>query len=87
MLRGLGDTRMPMWLAGLGYWGIGLPVGVALGFWVRLAGIGIWIGLSSGLAAVACLMTVRWLLRERLGLTRRAPPDRGSASLAIAGAD
>ncbi len=87
MLRGLGDTRVPMWLAGLGYWGIGLPVGVALAFWVKLAGIGIWIGLSTGLASVAVLMTVRWAMRERLGLTRRMPPDEGSARLAAAGAE
>ncbi len=74
MLRGLGDTRVPMWLAGLGYWGIGLPVGLVLAFWVKLNGIGIWVGLSSGLAAVSVLMTIRWIMRERLGLTRRAPP-------------
>ena len=79
MLRGLGDTRVPMWLAGLGYWGFGLPVGLVLAFWVKLAGIGIWIGLSSGLAAVAVLMTIRWIMRERLGLTRRSPPVEGSA--------
>ncbi len=82
MLRGLGDTRVPMWLAGLGYWGFGLPVGVVLAFWVKLNGIGIWIGLSTGLAAVAVLMTARWIMRERLGLTRRTPPDAGSARLA-----
>ena len=87
MLRGLGDTRVPMWLAGLGYWGFGLPVGVVLAFWAHLAGIGIWIGLSTGLAVVALLMTVRWAMRERLGLTRRAPPDQGSAELAMAGAE
>jgi MATE family multidrug resistance protein len=87
MLRGLGDTRVPMWLAGLGYWGLGLPVGVVLAFWVNLAGIGIWIGLSLGLASVAMLMTVRWARRERLGLTRRAPPDQGSARPATAGGD
>jgi MATE family multidrug resistance protein len=83
MLRGLGDTRVPMWLAGLGYWGIGLPTGVVLGFWTNLGGVGIWIGLSAGLASVACLMTGRWALRERLRLTRRAPPDQGSAKPAL----
>ena len=83
MLRGLGDTRVPMWLAGLGYWGVGLPVGVVLAFWVGLNGIGIWIGLSLGLASVAVLMTVRWIMRERLGLTRRTPPDVGPAELTV----
>ena len=82
MLRGLGDTRVPMWLAGLGYWGFGLPVALVLGFWVKLAGVGIWIGLSTGLAAAATLMTGRWIMRERLGLTRRAPPVGGGARTA-----
>lgn len=87
MLRGLGDTRVPMWLAGLGYWGFGLPIALVLGFWMKLAGVGIWIGLSAGLAAAATMMTTRWIMRERLGLTRRAPPDGGVAGLAVARSD
>ena len=50
MLRGLHDTRVPMIFAALGYWGIGLPLGVVLGFPLGLEGVGIWIGLASGLA-------------------------------------
>jgi MATE family multidrug resistance protein len=72
MLRGLGDTRIPMVFAALGYWGIGLPLGVLLGFWTPLAGRGVWIGLATGLAVVAVLMTSRWTRRERLGLTASA---------------
>jgi multidrug resistance protein, MATE family len=68
MLRGLQDTRIPMMLAALGYWGIGLPLGVALAFLTPLRGTGIWIGLATGLAVVASLMLWRWLNRERLGL-------------------
>ena len=84
MLRGLGDTRVPMVFAGLGYWGVGMPLGIALAFWAKLEGVGIWIGLSAGLAVVAVLVTVRWIRRERLGLTRRAPPDQGSAVVGLA---
>lgn len=72
ILRGLRDTRVPMILAGLGYWGIGLPLSAALGFWTPLAGSGIWIGLATGLAVVAVLMLWRWSQRERLGLVARA---------------
>jgi MATE family multidrug resistance protein len=78
MLRGLGDTRVPMIYAAIGYWGVGLPLGIVLGFWTSLAGQGIWIGLATGLAVVCGLLTMRWARRERLGLTRpvalRAPP-------------
>jgi len=70
MLRGLGDTRVPMLIAALGYWCVGLPLGAALAFLTPLAGRGIWIGLATGLATVAALMTLRWSMRDRLGLTR-----------------
>lgn len=73
MLRGLHDTRVPMVFAAIGFWAIGLPLGAFLGFETDLAGIGIWIGLAVGLASVAALMTGRWLMRERLGLT--GPPS------------
>ena len=57
MLRGLHDTKWPLVFALVGYWGVGL---------------GIWIGLASGLAAVAVLMLARWVLRDRLGLSHLA---------------
>ncbi len=69
MLRGLHDTKVPMILAAIGYWGVGLPLGVLLAFHFGFEGNGIWIGLSSGLAVVAVLLLVRWLRRDQLGLT------------------
>lgn len=66
MLRGLHDTKVPMIYAGLGYWGIGLPLGLLLAFHFGFAGVGIWIGLSSGLAVVAVLLLARWLRRDRI---------------------
>jgi len=72
MLRGLHDTRWPLIFALVGYWGIGLGIGAWLAFGADWKGIGIWIGLASGLAAVAALMLLRWLMRERIGLTRLA---------------
>lgn len=74
MLRGLHDTRVPMIMAAVGYCGVGLPLGIVLAFPLGFAGSGIWIGLAGGLAVVATLMTRRWIGRERLGLTRHAPP-------------
>lgn len=60
MLRGLRDTRVPMYLALLGYWGVGLPLGALIAFGFGFGGIGVWIGLACGLAMVAVLMTQRW---------------------------
>ncbi len=67
-LRGLKDTRVAMLVAGFGYWVIGLPLGVMLAFWGGMGGLGIWVGLASGLATVAVLLLWRWARRERLGL-------------------
>lgn len=60
LLRGVQDARMPMLLAGLGYWGIGAPLGLFLAFPCGLGGRGIWIGLATGLIVVAALMLRRW---------------------------
>jgi MATE family multidrug resistance protein len=70
MLRGLHDTRWPLLFAFVGYWVVGLGIGAWLAFAADWKGVGIWVGLASGLAAVAALMLARWLLRDRLGLTR-----------------
>lgn len=66
MLRGLHDTTVPMIYSALGYWGIGMTLGVSLAFPLGLDGIGIWIGLVSGLAVVSVLLLARWLRRGRL---------------------
>jgi MATE family multidrug resistance protein len=70
VLRGLNDTAMPMVLALGGYWLVGLPISYGLGFVAGWRGMGIWIGLAAGLAAVAIVLVARFAMRERLGLTQ-----------------
>jgi MATE family multidrug resistance protein len=70
MLRGLHDTRWPLIFALVGYWVVGLGVGAWLAFAADWQGVGIWVGLATGLAVVAVLMLARWLMRDRLGLAR-----------------
>jgi MATE family multidrug resistance protein len=67
MLRGLHDSKWPFVIAILGYWAIGAPISLALGFLTPLGGVGIWIGLASGLAVVAILLLLRWVGKERRG--------------------
>lgn len=67
MLRGLHDSRVPLIIALLGYWAIGAPVGLALAFATPLGPVGVWIGLATGLAAVAVLLLWRWIGKERQG--------------------
>ncbi|WP_108461137.1 MATE family efflux transporter [Devosia naphthalenivorans] len=69
-LRGLSDTKVPMLLAILGYWIVGLPVAYFLGLVIGWRGVGIWIGLAAGLAFVAVVLVIRFAMRERLGLLR-----------------
>jgi MATE family multidrug resistance protein len=71
MLRGVQDSRVPMAMALVGYWLIGAPIGVALGFLTPLGGVGLWIGLAIGLAAVALMLFVRWRAKERAGFGLR----------------
>jgi MATE family multidrug resistance protein len=68
MLRGLQDTRVPMLYAAFGYWGCGMPLSLLFAFKFGYGGVGIWVGLASGLAVVAILMIRRWMRRGRLGL-------------------
>jgi MATE family multidrug resistance protein len=59
-LRGLKDTTVPMWLAALGYWLVGFPLCVVLGFLTPVGGLGVWIGLALALATVAVVMVWRF---------------------------
>lgn len=63
-LRGLKDTRAPMFISLLSYWGIGLSTGVLFAFGLNLGGRGLWLGLVLGLTAAAVLLVGRFLQLE-----------------------
>ena len=65
ILRGIGDTRIPVILSLVGYWVIGLPVSLWLGFEAGLGPAGLWWGLVLGLAVTAAVLMAR--VRDRLG--------------------
>ncbi|KAB1074883.1 MATE family efflux transporter [Methylobacterium planeticum] len=69
MLRGLQDTRVPMLIALFGYWGIGVPSGIALAWGFGVEGYGIWIGFCAGLFVVSVLLVARWRRLVEGGLT------------------
>lgn len=60
LLRGLQDTTIPMLIAVIGYWAIGLPTGYVLGFTMGYGGTGVWIGLVVGLSSVGALLLWRF---------------------------
>lgn len=65
LLRGLQDTRAPMWIAASSYWLIGAPAAWALGFPLGLGATGVWLGLVAGLTTAALLLTTRFWRRTR----------------------
>src|SRR5207244_6758304 len=65
ILRGTGDTRMPMVINIVGFWLMGLPVSWWLGFHLKHGPAGLWWGLTLGLVVVSAflLLGVRSRLR------------------------
>lgn len=59
VLRGIGDTRTPMLLHVAGFWVVGLPVSLIVGFVLGGGPIGLWWGLAVGLGVVSLLLLAR----------------------------
>ncbi len=59
-LRGVQDTRRPMILAAISYWGVGIPASLLLGFTLGMGPVGIWLGLVVGLAVASVLLLSRF---------------------------
>jgi MATE family multidrug resistance protein len=59
-LRGLGETRAPMWANFLGYWILGLPLGMILCFVLKWGIYGMWIGLTLALIVISAILLYRW---------------------------
>lgn len=60
LLRGVQDTTVPMVMAAVSYWGIGLPCSYIFGFVLGYEGVGVWLGLVVGLACAAVLLSARF---------------------------
>ncbi len=65
LLRGMEDTRVPMVIAMISYWGLGIPMSYGLGFVADLGGVGIWLGLAAGLGVAGVLLMARFVARSR----------------------
>lgn len=61
LLRGLNDTRVPMVMASVSYWIVGLGLSYVLAFPFGLGGVGVWIGLASGLGMATVLLNWRFM--------------------------
>ncbi len=68
-LRGLGETRVPMFISLVGYWVSGLPLGWWLCFRAGYGVIGLWLGLAASLCLVGTALLVLW--HRRIGQATR----------------
>ncbi len=65
-LRGAGDVRIPAVTTMAIQWFVALPFGLACAFWAHLGLIGLWLGLTVGLIAIAAILLVRfWTVTGR----------------------
>lgn len=60
LLRGVQDTRIPLYLAIIGYWGVGLTTSYVCAFTLGMGAPGLWVGLLAGLTVSAGLMYWRF---------------------------
>ena len=65
-LRGMKDNLVPLWIAGFGYWVLGIGGGATLAFHYEMGGAGLWWGLAAGLAVAAGLLSLRFHLFSRV---------------------
>jgi MATE family, multidrug efflux pump len=60
LLRGVQDARVPLIMAVISYWLVGIPAGYLFGFVWGYGAVGIWAGLVFGLALAAILLNYRF---------------------------
>jgi MATE family multidrug resistance protein len=70
ILRGLGDTHSPLVANIVGFWVLGLPLGIWLGLRLGYGPAGLWWGLVAGLAVVGLALLVRVQVRMKRTMKR-----------------
>jgi MATE family multidrug resistance protein len=73
LLRGVQDTTVPMWLASVSYWAIGLPASYLMAFTLGMRESGLWLGLTVGLGMAA--LTLGWRFVYVAGRITPRPAD------------
>ena len=71
-LRGMQDTKGPMWITMLAYWVIAFPVGIYLARFTEMGAAGVWVGLIVGLS-IACVLLLTRLYMNNQRLSQKSP--------------
>ena len=68
LLQGLGDVKVPSFIAVFSYWIIGLPLGYWYAFNKDMSAQGVWVGLAIGLtfSAILQILRYRYVLKQLL---------------------
>ncbi|MEM1244362.1 MAG: MATE family efflux transporter [Pseudomonadota bacterium] len=71
-LRGLDDTKIPMYLLIIAYWVIGVPVIYLITFELKFGSEGVWGGIiiATTLCAIFCVRRFNWLINQRIRKSR-----------------
>jgi len=69
-LRGMGNTHAGLIVQVIGYWVVGLPLGVWLGFHQKMGAVGLWVGLCAGLMIAGVSLITVWGKAVRRGVGR-----------------
>ncbi|WP_160232597.1 MULTISPECIES: MATE family efflux transporter [Acinetobacter] len=64
-LRGMQDTKGPMWITMLAYWVIAFPVGVYFSRFGSMGAAGVWVGLIVGLSVACVLLLIRLYINNQ----------------------
>ncbi|WP_394357281.1 MATE family efflux transporter [Acinetobacter chinensis] len=64
-LRGMQDTKGPMWITMLAYWVIAFPVGIYLARHTEMGASGVWTGLIVGLSIACVLLIIRLIMMNK----------------------
>ncbi len=65
ILRGIADTKIPMFITFIAYWVVGLPGGYLLGIIFKMGVEGVWIALLCSLLVSASMLSRRFHKRSR----------------------
>lgn len=68
ILRGMKDTRVPMYIAVFSYWLVGVPAAYLFAFVFAMGAIGVWVGITFGLVIAAVAFLHRFVRREQISL-------------------
>ncbi len=64
-LRGMQDTKGPMWITMVAYWIVAFPVGIHLSRFTSMGAPGVWIGLIVGLTVACILLLMRLYMNNK----------------------